>query len=179
MMPPFGPEGDPAWTQIIEALLVPLFLMTACASVVWGLQDRYEAVFAAMRRLAGEYRAPEVATRGAVLEELRVLARRSRLIRGAVSGFYLTILLQLACAAWIGLLLLRVTAATLPALLLFEAGLLTLFGAIAVTIADNLLSFRAAEEEARDAGLLPERGLGEGRRAARAEIGASAGPGER
>ncbi len=153
MMGPFMPEADPALGRVIEAIFVPLALLAACASVVWGLQDRYSAVVGAMRGLAREYRTPDRETRPAVLHELRVLLRRARLIRTAVMGFYLTMLLQVASSAWIGLIYVRVARSPLPAVLLFEAGLAALFAAVAMTFVDTVLSYRVAEEEARDAGL--------------------------
>ena len=153
MMGPFMPEGDPALTGVVEAIFVPLFLLAACASVGWGLQDRYSAVVAALRTLAGEYRAPDRDTRPAVLKELGVLLHRARLIRSAVMGFYLTMLLQVGSSAWVGLVYAGIMGSALPALLLFEAGLVVLFAAVAVTFVDTVLSYRVAEEEARDAGL--------------------------
>ena len=153
MMGPFMPEGDPGLTGAIEAIFVPLFLLAACASVGWGLQDRYSAVVGAMRALAKEYRAPDNATRPAVLHELRLLLHRARLIRTAVMGFYLTMLFQVGSSACVGLVYVRITRSALPALFLFEAGLVILFAAVAVTFADTVLSYRVAEEEAREAGL--------------------------
>ena len=153
MMGPFMPEGDPGLTQVVEAIFVPLFLLAACASVVWGLQDRYTAVVGAMRALAGEYRTPDRETRPAVLSELRVLLHRARLIRTAVMGFYLTMLFQVGSSACVGLVQARLMRSGLPALALFEAGLVILFVAVAVTFADTVLSYRVAEEEAREAGL--------------------------
>ena len=68
-MPPFAPEGNPAWTEVIQALLVPLAVFAACASVVWGLQDRLAAVTGVLRTLTGEFRRPDAPLRRGGLKE--------------------------------------------------------------------------------------------------------------
>lgn len=153
-MPPLGPTGDPAWTGVIEALLTPLFLLSACASMVWGLQTRYTDVVAVLRQLTHEYRDQGEPSRAAALAQLQMLVKRARLIRTAVVGFYLAILLQLFGAAWVGLLLLGWLRTTLPLILVFEANLVVLFVAVGGTLVDTFLSYHGALEEAREAGLL-------------------------
>lgn len=154
MMPPFGPAGDPTWGEIVNALLVPLFLLSACASVVWGLQDRYNDAEAVLRELAREHRQKDAPTRAAALVLLRVQVRRARFIHNAVVGFYLTMLLQMLAASWVGILLLGWARPTGPLVFLFEASLVILFVAILFALGDVFLAYRGAEEEARDAGLL-------------------------
>ena len=155
MMPPFGPEGDPSWTEIIQALLVPLFLLSACASAVWGLQDRYTDAMQTLRALTGEYRDGDEPTRPAALAQMQALVRRARLIHNAVVGFYVAILLQILAAAWVGLMLLGWMHAILPLFVLFEASLAVLLVAIVFTLADVYHSYHEVEEEAREAGIAP------------------------
>lgn len=156
-MPPFGPEGDPSWTEIVQALLVPLFLLSACASAVWGMQDRYMDAVKTLRELTGEYRdrdapnRPAGDVRPAAFAQLQTLVDRARLIHNAVVGFYVAILLQILAGAWVGLMLLGWVRAVLPLFALFETSLVALFIAIVFTLLDVYHSYGGAEAEAREA----------------------------
>jgi len=171
IVPPFAPEGDAGWTTALQALLVPLTILAACASVVWGLQDRLATIGTLLRTLTSEFRAPGTSLRHGGIVQVRVLLRRAHLLQRAVVLFYLTMLLQVLTAAWVGASLAGWIGAgtrtgfgpptvTVPVLLLFAATWASLAAAVTLALADTFLSFRAAQAEAVEAGLAD---LGRGR----------------
>lgn len=159
-MSSFMPEGDKHLLMLIEAALTPLLILSACAGAVWGLQGDYASVVKALRLLMDEHRDDRTPTRKAVFAQVLVLVRRARLLRSCVAGFYLTMLLQMLSTVWMGLLVLGVVSRPDLALVFFGLSLFVLAIVLLLTLADTYLSYRYAEAEAREAGLLPTKRRG-------------------
>jgi hypothetical protein len=151
----FGPEGDGFWTPIIEAVLVPLALISALASIVWGLQDRFSRISADVREAAQKRRSrenpEEEPSKDASFENMETLIQRARLLQRSVIGFYLSLFCQLMSAVFIGLSRLGAPAGVIAApitniliLSSFFLGLLLLLGAAGLALVDTLRSYQAA-----------------------------------
>ncbi|HVK04275.1 MAG TPA: hypothetical protein VM490_12420, partial [Armatimonadaceae bacterium] len=103
---PFGPEGVPPFVEAAQAVLAPLAVGTAAASIVWSLQDRLVVVGSDLRDRAASLRdGGESGSDDDDREQVRVLLRRARILQAAVLGFYGALLLQIVAASVVGLAL--------------------------------------------------------------------------
>lgn len=150
---PFGPEGVPPFVEAAQAVLAPLAVGTAAASIVWSLQDRLVVVGSDLRDRAASLRDGESGSDDDDREQVRVLLRRARILQAAVLGFYGALLLQIVAASVVGLALAGFALSTRAAaaagasaaiLVPFFAGLVLLLAASALALIDTSLSFRAA-----------------------------------
>jgi len=146
---PFGPEGVPPFVEAAQAVLAPLAVGTAAASIVWSLQDRLVVVGSDLRDRAASLRDGESGSDDDDREQVRVLLRRARILQAAVLGFYGALLLQIVAASVVGLELagFAVPAAPVAILVPFFAGLVLLLAASALALIDTSLSFRAAASD--------------------------------
>jgi len=147
---PFGPEGVPPFVEAAQAVLAPLAVGTAAASIVWSLQDRLVVVGSDLRDRAASLRdGGESGSDDDDREQVRVLLRRARILQAAVLGFYGALLLQIVAASVVGLELagFAVPAAPVAILVPFFAGLVLLLAASALALIDTSLSFRAAASD--------------------------------
>ena len=132
-------------------VLTPVMLMSSCATLVWGIQNRYSRVVHSIRALAEERRGTGLPDEQAVLSrQIEILRRRARWLRNGVVGHYLAMGCFLVTAI---LLLLTLSTDRVPAagvVVVFFAGLLLVCWTIGNTIFDTMKSFDAVGEELKN-----------------------------
>lgn len=142
--------GKELLTQF-AAILTPFMLMSSCATLVWGIQNRYSRVVQSIRALALEWRNTEVGAERVILgRQIEILRRRARLLRNGVVGHYLAMGCFLVTS-----ILLTVThfADWVPAAVIagsFFLGLILVCWTVGNTIFDTMRSFDAVSEELKD-----------------------------
>lgn len=133
------------------AILTPFMLMSSCATLVWGIQNRYSRVVQSIRALSLEWRNTEVADERSVLSrQLNILRRRARWLRNGVVGHYLAMGCFLVTSILLSLSLFAdwVPAAAIAAC--FFLGLLLVCWTVGNTIFDTMKSFDAVSEELKN-----------------------------
>ena len=146
-------------TMMIQLILAPVVMVTACAILLNGLLGHYAAINDRLRAMSRERIGLLRMMDGGVLtaERLREidgqmpdLLRRHKLIRDAVLTIYLAILIFI-----VSMFVIAVVAATnsdgtaLAALIIFLAGTATLLVGVLLTAAEVSISHWAIQYEAR------------------------------
>lgn len=149
---PFGPEGHAVWVLSIQAILTPLGIASAAASIAWGLQDRLVGLGRDLRAVTEEIRDASTEIRPGAIAQVGLQLRRSRLIQLGLLALYAGLLAQVVSSCWIGLGLVRRNDGSLcanAAAASFFFGIVALLIATALTLVDTALSFRVAVHAAK------------------------------
>ena len=150
-----SPETLP---DFIRTLLTPMLMVTGAASMNWGLQRLQFSIVNRLRALNDERlelsHSPgrDVVTEARLVqigEQLQSLKRRVRYTRNSIASFYLAALVFFACSISIALIGWLELPAAWVCTFLFEAGMLFIYVALAYTLADVWLSYRAVEVDAQ------------------------------
>lgn len=132
----------------IRTVLSPFLLLTSCATLVWGLQNRYSRVVHAIRllykRWAGSVEPEE---RNSVARELQILERRAHRLRNGVVGYYCAMGFFLLSATLLAMALNSNVVLAWPVVLSLLAGLLVVAWTLMNVFLDTLGSFDAIAEE--------------------------------
>ena len=147
-------------TQIIQTMTVPVVLISACALLLLGMNNKYSMVISRIRALEQERRSlrsalpPDALREKNVLMQLKGLAKRVRLDRNAVvsysaaAGFFVlnSLLLGLQAVAPRELFLNDLS------LIVFLAGMVTLWSGVAFACREAWLGYEIVTIELDEAG---------------------------
>jgi hypothetical protein len=129
-------------------ILTPFMLMSSCATLVWGIQNRYSRVVQSLRALSHERRTTSVVEEQAVLSrQITILRRRARWLRNGVVGHYLAMGCFLITAILLSLALFGDWVPASAVAASFFLGLILVCWTIGNTIFDTMKSFDAVSEE--------------------------------
>lgn len=129
-------------------VLTPFMLMSSCATLVWGIQNRYSRVVQSIRALSEERRETVLADERVVLgRQIEILGHRARWLRNGVVGHYLAMGCFLVTSILLSLTLLTARVPAAGVVIVFFAGLVLVCWTVGNTIFDTMKSFDAVGEE--------------------------------
>jgi hypothetical protein len=132
-------------------ILTPFMLMSSCATLVWGIQNRYSRVVQSIRALSEERRAATRSDEQFVLgRQIEILRRRALWLRNGVVGHYLAMGCFLITAILLSLTLFTSWVPATAVVIAFFTGLVLVCWTIGNTIFDTLKSFDAVGEELKE-----------------------------
>lgn len=144
--------------RFIQTLLTPMLMVTGAASMNWGLQRLQFAIVNRLRSLNDERLelshspARDVVAEARLVQigvQLRSLKRRVRYTRNSIASFYLAALIFFLCSISIAVIGWFDLPGAWVCTFFFEAGMLFIYVALAYTLADVRLSYRAVEVDAQ------------------------------
>jgi hypothetical protein len=140
--------------NLLSSMITPAVLISACGTLVFSTTTRLARVVDRVRALSTvieELSSGEIADfpeerRGEAERQLSIQARRTRLIQGAVTSFYVALGLFVAATVSIGLTALLGKAAWLPSIF-GVIGTVTMFYGCMLLIAETRLALRSVNSE--------------------------------
>ena len=137
----------------LQTAIGPVILISGVGMLLLVMTNRFGRAVDRSRQLVGELRKADAADAGAVREQIRILFRRARVLRGAIG-------LASASVLWAALLIVTLFLAALAGFQAvgaveaqFIGSLLCLIGAVGCFLYDIHLSLVALRLELRDSGV--------------------------
>ncbi|MEZ5277625.1 MAG: DUF2721 domain-containing protein [Opitutaceae bacterium] len=132
-------------------ILTPFMLMSSCATLVWGIQNRYSRVVQSIRALSEERRSSRRSDEHFVLgRQIEILRRRARWLRNGVFGHYLAMGCFLITSILLSLTLFTSWVPAAAVVIAFFTGLVLVCWTVGNTIFDTMKSFDAVGEELKE-----------------------------
>ncbi len=134
--------------RVFGIVLAPLLFLTSCATLVWGLQNRYSRLVHAIRDLyARRAAAEDDRHRATTIRQAHILETRARALRNGVVGYYLAMACFLSTAILLAVDLLYSLGLAWLIVLAESTGLVLVGASLVILIADARRSFEAISEE--------------------------------
>lgn len=155
--------------KFIASSMAPAVIFIAVGLLLAGLQMKYTTLITVMRQLNRERRdadkqpAQTIRTENAarlhsIRDQMRSLLQRAWLLRSSILCLYASVLLLLLACFSVGAASLGVRGLTIPIVVLFAAGLLSILIGIVYAYREARMSYDVVAAEIRD---LERAGLGE------------------
>ena len=138
--------------NLISAAVTPVVLISACAALILGINNKHTGVSDRMRALAAEYRHTETppSRRTQILDQIPIFYRRFWLTWYALGSLYGAVMLFTGTALLIILTRRRLSTGPLITLTLFEIGVVLMFVASCLEILEVAFSLKSLRIEMRD-----------------------------
>ena len=138
--------------SLISSAVTPVVLISACAALIMGTNNKIMVVTDRLRHIAAEYRqaATSPARRQQILEQIPVFYRRYRLSWYAQTLLYVAVTLFITTTLQIILIQRQLTFIPWLSLLFFGIGILLMLVACCLEIREVFLSRRCMEIEIHD-----------------------------
>ncbi|HLV81059.1 MAG TPA: DUF2721 domain-containing protein [Chthonomonadaceae bacterium] len=138
--------------DLISAAVTPVVLISACAALILGINNKHTGISDRMRTMAAEYRQAETlpARRRQIYDEILVFRRRFRLTWYALGALYGAVMLFTATTLQIIFTHRRLATGPMSTLALFEAGVVLMFVASCLEIFEVFFSLKSLDIEMRD-----------------------------
>src|SRR5579884_2344673 len=138
--------------DLISAAVTPVVLISACAALILGINNKHTGISDRMRILAAEYRQADTSPsrRRQILDQIPIFFRRFRLTWYALGALYGAVMLFTATTLQIILTHRRLATGPMSTLALFDSGVGFMFVAACMEIVEVILFLASLAIEIRD-----------------------------
>ncbi|MCH6255152.1 DUF2721 domain-containing protein [Puniceicoccaceae bacterium K14] len=130
-----------------QAILGPFLMMTSCATLVWGLQNRFSKVVHAIRTLSYQGTRENIDYSHSLDIQIKWLKNRSLLLRNSITGLYTAMGCYLVTVMMLTLSLVTQSNISNLTVAVFMLGLLLTTASIFISIIETSRSFDSLEED--------------------------------
>ncbi len=147
--------NDMGLLQLISAAVTPVVMISACATLILGINTKHSGAADRVRELAARYRSESDASeerKENFREQIQIFYRRFLISRTALWMLYIAVAVFIACVLFILLVQKHFLSSHRAggALWLFMAGVALMFGAVCLEFQEIHLSRRSLFLEVRD-----------------------------
>lgn len=130
-----------------KAVLGPFLMMTSCATLVWGLQNRFSRVVQAIRTLSYQGTRENIDYSHSLHSQIKWLKKRALLLRNSITGLYTAMGCYLITVMLLTLALLTENNLSALTVSVFMLGLILTTTSIFLSIIETSKSFGSLKEE--------------------------------
>ncbi len=132
-----------------KAILAPFLMLTSCATLVWGLQNRFSRVYHAIRTLVLEGKRDNIDYSHSLDSQISQLQKRAYFLRNSISGLYVSMAFNLVTVLLLTLFFVKGWNLEVPILITFLLGLICVCGSLVASTIETSRSYSTLEEDVK------------------------------